>query len=81
MALCPSGGKSLSEPMIVYFSSAYISLGLNELNMGSNVTRFLKVLFIHVPRSYPSLKNTPFSWIFDEKNTLFSTEIAGFEAQ
>ena len=34
-----------------------------------------------IPRSYPSLKNTPFSRILDEENTPFSTEIADFEAQ
>ena len=34
-----------------------------------------------IPRSYQSLKNTPFSWILDEKNTPFSTQIAYFEAQ
>ena len=34
-----------------------------------------------IPRSYPSLKNTPFSRILDEKNSPFSTEIADFEAQ
>ena len=32
-------------------------------------------------RSYPSLENTPFSRILDEKNTPFPTEIADFEAQ
>ena len=35
-----------------------------------------------IPRSYPSVENTPFSRILDEKKPApFSTEIADFEAQ
>ena len=34
-----------------------------------------------IPRSYPSLKNTPFSRFLGEKNTPLSTEIADFEVQ
>ena len=34
-----------------------------------------------IPRSYPSLKNTPFSWILGKKTTPLSTEIADFEVQ
>ena len=35
----------------------------------------------YIPHSYPSLENTPFSRILDEKNTPFSTEIADFDVQ
>ena len=34
-----------------------------------------------IPRSYPSLKNAPFSRYLGEKNTPLSTEIADFEVQ
>ena len=34
-----------------------------------------------IPCLYPSLKNTPFLRILDEKNTSFPTEIADFEVQ
>ena len=32
-----------------------------------------------IPCSYPSLENTPISWILEEKKTPFSTQIADFE--
>ena len=74
--------KALSEPMMTYFTDVYFaSLSLSVFIIPDKISRRPHSRPKRIPRSYPSLKNTPFSRILDVRITLFSTEIADFEAQ